>query len=301
MSLKNYLQNLMPRLKRRELLDTIEKTRTELNDGAVPAYESAAEFFGNRKFKSKWVEQFDTTFNKEFRVKHKGNFIQAIHETLPLLSENLNSIERLMDADKEINFSRDAVSLLNLNLIRAVDHMRFLIEYATRLLNLALTMEVNIADGVKETVDIGHAELDWVNSNKTMFIGAYSLLTMKKADFDRRLKDIPAVEVGEDSIEMVEGNLQDGRADPLQMNLIPLPLNPFYHIGRWVAEIQARNYKRTIATRDSIQLRLLYLRQQEAEGNADPILRNEIEQTQSRVEKLNYEIKEMEEKWLDNQ
>ena len=62
----------MPRLKRRELNDTIEKTRVELNDVAIPEYEAAAEFFGNRKFKSKWVEQFDQTFNKEFRVKHKG-------------------------------------------------------------------------------------------------------------------------------------------------------------------------------------------------------------------------------------
>jgi hypothetical protein len=33
--------------------------------------------------------------------------------------------------------------------------------------------------------------------------------------------------------------------------------------------------------------------------SADPILRNEIEVTQGRVEKLNYAIKEMEEKWLD--
>ena len=71
MSLKNYLQNFMPRLKRRELNDAIEKTRVELNDVAIPEYEAAAEFFGNRKFKSKWVEQFDQTFNKEFRVKHK--------------------------------------------------------------------------------------------------------------------------------------------------------------------------------------------------------------------------------------
>ena len=301
MSLKNYLQNFMPRLKRRELNDAIEKTRVELNDVAIPEYEAAAEFFGNRKFKSKWVEQFDQTFNKEFRVKHKGNFIQAINDTLPLLSENLNSIERLMDADREINFSRDAVSLMNLNLVRAVDHMRFLTEYASRLLNAALAMEVNIAKGNKEFHEVPNAELDWLNNNKTMFIGAYSLLTMKKADFDKRIKEIPAVTVGQDNIEMVEGNLERGRSDPLELNLIPLPINPFYIVGRWIAERQAARYKTAKAERDSIQLRLLYLRQLDAEGKGDPILKNEIEITQSRVEKLSYEIKEMEEKWLDNQ
>jgi hypothetical protein len=77
-----------------------------------------------------------------------------------------------------------------------------------------------------------------------MFIGAYSLLTMKKADFDKRIKEIPAVTVGQDNIEMVEGNLERGRSDPLELNLIPLPINPFYIVGRWIAERQAARYKR---------------------------------------------------------
>ena len=124
---------------------------------------------------------------------------------------------------------------------------------------------------------------------------------MKKADFDKRIKEIPAVTVGQDNIEMVEGNLERGRSDPLELNLIPLPINPFYIVGCWIAERQAARYKTAKAERDSIQLRLLYLRQLDAEGKGDPILKNEIEITQSRVEKLSYEIKEMEEKWLDNQ
>ena len=71
----------------------------------------------------------------------------------------------------------------------------------------------------------------------------------------------------------------------------------FYHVGRFIAERQAARYKSAIAERDSIQMRLMYLRQLE-QGSSDPILRSEIEIAQSRVEKLNYEIKEMEDKWL---
>lgn len=59
----------------------------------------------------------------------------------------------------------------------------------------------------------------------------------------------------------------------------------------------AARYKSAIAERDSVQMRLMYLRQID-QGQADPILRGEIEVSQSRVEKLNYKIKEMEEKWV---
>ena len=120
---------------------------------------------------------------------------------------------------------------------------------------------------------------------------------MKKADLERRLNEVPNVVVGEDNAELVEGNLDRGKADPLNLGLIPLPINLFYHVGRFIAERQAARYKSAIAERDSIQMRLMYLRQLE-QGSSDPSLRSEIEIAQSRVEKLNYEIKEMEDKWL---
>ena len=190
------------------------------------------------------------------------------------------------------------MSLLSLNLVRSVDHLNFLALYARRLLNVALTMEMNIGDGKAENYDIQKAEIDWLNVNKTMFIGAYSILTMKRAELERRIKDVPNIIVGEDTADLTEGNLERGQADPLGLGLIPLVINPFYHIGRFVAERQALRYKTAMADRDSIQMKLMYLRQQE-QNQADPILRNEIEIAQSRVEKLNYEIKEMESKWID--
>ena len=297
MKIKQYLQGLMPRLKRDELEEAIAKLQSELGETVVPLYEDASELFGQRKFKAKWVEQFDKTFAKEFGVKYKGNFISGIATTLGLVVENLNAIQRLANK-AEPSWSKDAVSLLSLNLVRSVDHLNFLALYARRLLNVTLTMEMNIGDGKAENYDIQKAEIDWLNVNKTMFIGAYSILTMKRAELERRIKDVPNIIVGEDTADLTEGNLERGQADPLGLGLIPLVINPFYHIGRFVAERQALRYKTAMADRDSIQMKLMYLRQQE-QNQADPILRNEIEIAQSRVEKLNYEIKEMESKWID--
>lgn len=296
MKIKEYLKELMPRLKRTELEESIAKLHAELHETVMVTYESAMELFGTRKFKSKWVEQFDKLFEKEFRVKYKGNFIAGIGSTLPLLAENLATIQRL--ATKiEPSWSKDSVSLLSLNLVRSVDMLNFLTMFARRLLNLTLSMEMNVAEDKPETHEIQKSEINWINEHKTMFLGAYTILTMKKADLERRLNEVPNVVVGEDNAELVEGNLDRGQADPLNLGLIPLPINLFYHVGRFIAERQAARYKSAIAERDSIQMRLMYLRQLE-QGSSDPILRSEIEIAQSRVEKLNYEIKEMEDKWL---
>lgn len=296
MKLKDYLKELMPRLKRSELEDAITKLNAELTETVIPIYEDAAEFFGSKKFKSKWVEQFDNLFEREFKVKHKGNFISGISTTLPLLMENLNAIQRLV-GKQEPSWSKDAVSLLGVNLLRSVDQLNFLAQYARRLLNVTLAMEMNIAEGKDEKYDIQRPEIEWLNINKTMFIGAYSIMTMKRADLERRLNDVPNVVVGEENADMIEGNMERMQSDPLGLGLIPLQINLFYHIGRFIAERQAARYKSAIAEHDAIQMRLVYLRQLE-QSSADPILRNEIEVTQGRVEKLNYEIKEMEEKWL---
>ena len=296
MKIKEYLKELMPRLKRSELEESIAKLHAELHETVMVTYETAMELFGTRKFKSKWVEQFDKLFEKEFRVKYKGNFIAGIGSTLPLLAENLATIQRL--ATKiEPSWSKDSVSLLSLNLVRSVDMLNFLTMFARRLLNLTLSMEMNVAEDKPETHEIQKSEINWINEHKTMFLGAYTILTMKKADLERRLNEVPNVVVGEDNAELVEGNLDRGQADPLNLGLIPLPINLFYHVGRFIAERQAARYKSAIAERDSIQMRLMYLRQLE-QGSSDPILRSEIEIAQSRVEKLNYEIKEMEDKWL---
>lgn len=297
MKIKQYLKELMPRLQRSDLEESIAKLHQELGETVVPSYEDAAELFGSRKFKSKWVEQFDKMFEKEFRVKYKGNFIVGISTTLPLLVDNLNAIQRLT-SKMEPSWSKDAVSLLSLNLVRSVEHLNFLVMYARRLLNMTLMMEMNIAEGKAEDHDIQKSEITWLNVNKTMFLGGYTILTMKRADLERRLKEVPNVVIGEENADLVEGNLERGQTDPLSLNLIPLPINIFHKVGTFIAEKQAARYKSAIAERDSIQMRLMYLRQLD-QGQGDPTLRSEIEVTQSRVEKLNYAIKEMEEKWLD--
>ncbi len=124
-------------------------------------------------------------------------------------------------------------------------------------------MEMNVAEDKPETHEIQKSEINWINEHKTMFLGAYTILTMKKADLERRLNEVPNVVVGEDNAELVEGNLDRGQADPLNLGLIPLPINLFYHVGRFIAERQAARYKSAIAERDSIQMRLMYLRQLE--------------------------------------
>ena len=300
MNLKEYLQKAMPRLQRSELKDGIEKLRGELDDIVMPAYDNANEYFGTRKFKAAWLVQFDKFFEKEFMVKYKGNFISGIATTLPLLRENLEAIIRLSDNTKEPSWSKDAVGLLSLNLIRSVEHMTFLATYARRLLNVALAMEVNVAEGQKEDHDISKHDIDWLNKNKNMFLGAYSILAMKRSDLEKRLKDTPNVVVGEDTADILTANMSKSQIDPLGLNLIPIPINPFWAIGKRWAERQANRYNSALAERDSIQLRLQYLRQLEAEGKGDGLLRSEIEITQGRVDKLNYDIKEMEESWLSN-
>lgn len=296
-SLKDYIKGLVPRMQKRELINELDDISKDLNETVIPSYEQAAEFFGEKDLKAEWNKKFNEDFKKNFKLKNKGNFIKAISETLPLLQENLESIRRLADKTED-KWSQDSVSLLTMNLMKTTNHTEFLVKYARRLLNVALAMEMNIGDGKHELEGIIKNDIIWLNQNKTMFIGAYAILTMKKADLKERLENVPEVITGTETADMAESLHGDEGTDALGLGLIPLPLNLFYHGGKLVAEWQASRYKKAVAERDAIQMRLHYLRQLE-QGKPDPIIRNEIEITQGRVDKLNYEISQMEEKWID--
>ena len=298
MNIAGYLAGLMPQLTQSQMRDDLASIRQELDEYTNPLYETAAEVFGKRKFQSRFNQEFEKMFDRQIKLNHKGNFYTGISDGLKILNENLDILDRLVDKSEK-SFSRQAISILNVNLTQIIETYGFMIRFSRRLLNASIQMETNLSEGNHEFDDIAPGDHKWLDQNKNTFLDAFELLTIKKADLERKLKDIPDVTVSEDNIQAVTASAGLDKVDPLKLGLIPTSINIFYKVGLWVAELQAARYKSAVAERDSIALRLMYLEQLEAK-KADPIVANEIVIAQSRVDKLNYRIKDMEEEWTSH-
>lgn len=83
------------------------------------------------------------------------------------------------------------------------------------------------------------------------------------------------------------------KVDPFQMDLIPIWLNPIYHIGMFVSEWQADRYKAAKEEVRLLQLRKLNL-EKTIEKKPDAKIQHEIEYLSNRVQGMNFKIEKME-------
>lgn len=298
MNIVSYLEGLMPQLTRSQMRDDLARIRQELEECTLPLYATATEIFGKHKFQSRFNVEFEKMFDRQIKLNHKGNFYSGVNDGLLVLNENLDILDRLVDKS-ETSFSRQAISVLNVNLTQIIETYGFISRYSRRLLNASIQMESNLMDGEGEFHDLAAGDHKWLDQNKNTFLDAFELMTIKKADLERKMKDIPDITVSAENLQAVTASAGLDKVDPLKLGLIPASINIFYKVGLWVAELQAARYKSAVAERDSIQLRLMYL-QQQSEKKADPIVKEEIIVAQSRVDKLNYKIKDMEEEWISH-
>lgn len=292
-----FISSMMPQMSKREMKTNLDYARQLIVEQAIPSYTSAAEIFGMRELRGQRNSMFEKEFANQIRLRYKGNNIAGICAGLSQLAENIDVLNRLLDRGEDA-VSRQAVSIMNVNLLQATETLVFLGEYAVRHLDSLLVCEVNTANGSKETAGMTMAELKWLDGNKGHFITAFRQMTIAKADVERRFKELPSVVVSEDNADIVASST-DKSTDAFKLGLIPTQINIFLRVGMFVAELQAAKFRRTIAQRTAIELRLAYLKSLDA-NQRDDITGNEIDIAQGRLDKLNAKIASMEEKWVVN-
>lgn len=296
----DYLKGLMPELTKSQLRDDLARIRQEISTETIPPYEEAiANGLGTRKLKSGFAEAFQSMFDREVKIKYSGNYLAGILEGLKQINENLDSIDRLIDKSPD-TMTKQAITVLNINLAQLLEAQAFSVRYARRLLNTTLLCEINLALEKDEFHDLPSGDHKWMDQNKAIFIDTFALITIKRADLDKLMEEIPDLTVSEDNIQAISASAGLHKIDPLKFGLIPVRFNIFYHVGLWVAELQADRYKSAVAEREAITLRLMYLRSIDDNDGESGQLARDIEVTQSRVDKLNYRIKHMEDKWLSH-
>ena len=102
--------------------------------------------------------------------------------------------------------------------------------------------------------------------------------------------------VNADSIANTNSIIGANRTDPFQFGLIPIVLNPIYHVRMAIADWQVTRYKAAQEEKRMLEFKLLKLKLAQT-GKKDARLDEQIEYTAGRLDKLNYKLKTMEEQY----
>ena len=294
MNILEFSRSLLPDFTRARILEDIEITRRELNEATLPAYRTAEDLFGKKKLVSDYAEVFQKVFDRDARITYKGNFIVGIYETLENMVENLDMVERLVHKRFASDVIKDAMTIFKLNLLQYVELLSFVTKYSRRLLIVAITAEVNAANKENEMDGILDSEIQWLAAGRDSFNRAVRVMSDKRKTVEDRFDSIPEITANEDSIRMAEATGEPTELDPFGFGFIPLQLNPIYHVRLAISEWQAKRYRTAEEEARMLEFRLIQLREINA-GNKDAALQQRIEYNQNRLNKLRYEIKQMEE------
>lgn len=294
MNILEFSRSLLPDFTRARILEDIEVTRRELNEATLPPYRTAEDLFGKKKLLSTYSQTFESVFDRDVKINHKGNFIVGIYETLENMVENIDMVERLVHKRFASDVIKDAMTIFKLNLLQYVEMMSFAVKYARRLLIVVLTAEVNAANKENEMDGILDSEIQYLAAGRDSFNRGIRVMSDKKKTVEDRFDSIPEIGASDDAIQMANATAEPLDLDPFAFGLIPLGLNPIYHVRLAISEWQAKRYRTAEEESRMLEFRLLQL-QEIAKGNKDAALQQQIEYNQNRLNKLRYSLKEMEE------
>lgn len=301
MNLKDFMMSLLPSFAKESVLDDCQITATEIKDYTKLAYQQAVPLYHNWKFKSADVLADFETFDRMVKGKNGDNPIETIFKGFDNVLHNLQDCAVLIDKTYSQEIAGGGFTYQKANLLQFVEACAFVSKYARKflmLVNIRETVEMANSDEqsseqIKVTDSLAPAEIEWLRMNLVSFCTLFNVTTGEPNNVRKAIAEIPDVVITAENAETLAATIGDKKIDPFEMKLIPVWLNPIYHVRIRIAEWQTTRYKAAKEELQLLQLQKLAM-QKQSEGKPDAHLQKQIKYMEGRIQGLNYKIAEME-------
>ena len=298
MIISKFLESLLPTVSKDTVRDDLNLCVEEFNQHVDPVYQQFEKNFKTYQFKNPTLHAFEKKLkNSDVQINYSGNWLVAIYkEAIKYVPEKIKLVQYMMeDNSKTADFVREAMKVREVNAVQLAEVLSFMVRYARRLLNYAVTIETNYIKQEDENKGVLIAEVEWINKHYSPFLVGLSFLATKKAKATELIDKVPDILVNKANAQEVMA-VASHTTDPFRMGFIPLVLNPIYHIRMRIAEWQAARYHEAKFEQQALATKLMYL-QKKAEGKDDAKLEKTIEEYERLLAKKTYELHAMEEKY----
>lgn len=291
MKIEKYVATLMPSIRKDKVLEDIAVVRKELRDSTIPAYGAIFPLFGKWKWRSKEMQSFSSTFA---RLVGGGNMVEVIGHGLDELDKALDVAEQYIIKAFNEELVTAAITYKKASVLQFVDAVAFLTRYARRLANYMLVCETAVDDHDTQVAEsFAPAEIGFITGQFLTFCQGFKAIAVPAKDVIKRIEDTPEIIVKASSAGVVNEIHGTKRVDAFGMGLIPGRWNPFYHMGKAIAEWQVSGYNAAKEELALVQMRKLYLEKLNAK-KPDAALQSEIQYTEGRLLNLSAKIGKME-------
>ncbi len=291
MFLDKFISALLPSFEKDRLISDIRITRGEFQE-LQGAYEEAAKLLKGWKFKDEDVNRKLSEFK---RISGDHDFpIVTIQKGFATMVQNLQIAEDQAAIIFGSVVAGKGMTFKQATIVQYCDAFFLVAKYARKFLNYIYVAEtLPFRDEVTAADQLPKAERDWLDKHFVDFCNAFKAATNEPKKTLAAIEGIPEIEVASSNLASLEATVGKNQLDPLKLGFIASKANPIYFVRMVVAEYQVRRYKEMKEELSLLQLRRMNLEKLKA-GKNDANLEKQIQYVESRVQKLSYEIAEME-------
>lgn len=293
MNINQYVKSLKGVTGKDEVLTALDVVQQDLSTKVLPIVNTAAAAFKTMKPKSEVVIGYEERYREAFRMGRNAAVIEDLRDRLHAVHKNLDLLGIEIRKSMPDTVSQSTIDHRSAVMMQLVDNAAFLNRFCRKFVE-AVTIYETEAVGMYEDYqkdNLTKGEAGWVEDRFPFFLEI--LGSLSDAKFKSNFDSIPNVKVDVDSDD---NNALFGRLkmDPFKMGFVPVNLNPFFHIGKWIAEFQAWRYKEAQEDLRRIQSRIMLLEEAQA-GKSNPQIEKEVKILRDKSEGLIYKINKAEE------
>lgn len=298
MSITSFIKSLLPRIERTSVAEDLRTSEKEYVRIVLPSWDAAAAHFKIEKLASDECEQLSNIFYRLFDRRGASKSISFLHDIqrrLPNLHGNVVYLQSILDQEIERDIISEGLNARQAFIVRSASNLSLISQYLSSLMNYIYTVEAQHHDThLDEALRLSKAEQKYVENMFPRFVAMFNAYSMQTKDFTKTIRGLPEVLVSSENEHAITGAL--GSIDPFEKfgpsNFLP---GVIYRIRLVIARWQNDRYESSRAKKQQLELRLLYLQMQKEEGKNDPTIGREIADLQSRIEKYDRYLREVEE------
>lgn len=299
MNVEKFFEGLFPNVERKRVVEDLEQLREEIDKTLLPKLKESATLLGNRRFASTYAVSFENRFVHALPEYRQRGFFVGAQSLMANVKANLATIEKLVPEWFGKDITRESVTYPKAALLQYVQVASFAVDYTLRSLYRVVAAESYMAQNKGQDVDsnLTPAEKKWFAENETSYFAAIATLNVHSSDFSKALAKIPELNIVPENADLIRQTVAGSDLDPFRFGLIaPASWNPFYQLRLVRAEVQVKRFSQKKEERRALEYRLLQWKEAQA-GKNDPKLAQEIEYSEGRLQRLNLEIAELQDRY----
>lgn len=279
MEIKDFFKGMLPFFPRSRLQEDIKNSLAEYSTMVMPSLQLAEkEYKGS--YKSEGAKALGALYAR-FGGKNAGNIFGDLKTRFAKLGDVYQAIESQLMSEFGETVVTAGLSARTANMIRMINLLGFLNDFALRVTNAIMHFECQAAgSGMNFISDVTPGEVQYLEKHMIDFSQALDTLSSIKNPAEA-LKAIPDVLIENAAVARSFGL---GKVDPFNLfgSSMGFRGSPFYWLGMQIAEIQHDRYKKMESRKKALEKRLLAHRRAMS-GSPSPQAEEELEILTSRI------------------